>query len=375
MMTSSQVAPSVPARITLDPVGLEEPLERLVTAAQVAQVWAMVVEAQVSVPTASPGDEHAMNTAQEEVRASARVYRSVHLPAVINQLGAMAGTVDLLQTLHEASVDSPQDVADFLEDMLPDFEGHQQHARDLAGRYGEFAKEAEDRLGVLAGRTHAEITKISGDDGRIAAKTKELEEMEEEVRKDLQAVISASHKAAGGVRKILDTILDIFKEAAKKKGEEDGKRKKKDKPSFGEPGAESSEDVHKGIEDITSGDISAALQKLRRDCRKVEALYLEIAGLKSGLATAKRVDSESGAYGRSVRDLLRPAQELADAWAQVCASFAATLEEQAKKNDGGAWLAKEISWSVIKWQSIPKIRICERSALNTNLKQKRKPDG
>lgn len=63
-MTSSHIAPAVPARITLDPVGLEEPLEQLVTAAQVAQVWALVLEAQMSVGTADPSDEHAMHMAQ-----------------------------------------------------------------------------------------------------------------------------------------------------------------------------------------------------------------------------------------------------------------------------------------------------------------------
>ncbi|WP_408990945.1 hypothetical protein [Streptomyces sp. 1268] len=351
-MTSSQLAPSVPARITLDPVGLEEPLEQLVTAAQVAQVWALVLEAQMSVGTADPSDEHAMNTAQEEVRANARTYRSFQLPSVIHQLVLMAGAADLLQSLHEGSVESPESVASFLGELMPIFEEHEQHARDLADKYGKFSRETEDRLEVLAGRTHAEIKKISGDDGRIAAKTKELEAMQEEVRKDLDAVISASHKMGAGARKILDTILDIFRDAAKKKGEDDGKSKKEDKPPAGESAPESSEDVHGGIEDITSGAVGAALQKLRRDRAKVEALYREIAGLKSGLATVKKIDSECGAYGRSVRDVMRPAQEIADAWTQVVASFAATLEEQAKKKDRGAWLATEISWSVIKWKTI-----------------------
>lgn len=351
-MTSSQVAPNVPARITLAPIGLEEPLERLVTAAQVAQVWALVLEAQVSVGTVDPSDEHAMHTAQEEVRGNARTYRSVQLPSVIHQLVLMAGAADLLQSLHEGSVESPESVASFLGELMPIFEEHEQHARDLADKYGKFSKETEDRLEVLADRTHAEIKKISGGDGRIAAKTKELEAMQEEVRKDLDAVISASHKVGSGARKILDTILDIFKDAAKKKGEGDGKSKKEDKPSSGEPAPKTSEDVHEGIEDITSGAVGAALQKLRRDRAKVEALYREIAGLKSGLEMAKKIDSECGAYGRSVRGVMRPAQEIADAWAQVVASFAATLEEQTKKNDGGAWLATEISWSVIKWKSI-----------------------
>lgn len=352
-MTSSHIAPTVPAKITLDPVGLEEPLEQLVTAAQVAQVWALVLEAQVSVGTADPSDEHAMHTAQEEVRGNARTYRSVQLPSVIHQLVLMTGAADLVQSLHEGSVESPESVASFLGELMPIFEEHEQHARDLANKYGTFSKETEDRLEALAARTHVEIKKISGDDGRIAAKTKELEAMQEEVRKDLDAVISASHKVGSGARKILDTILEIFKDAAKKKGEDDGKSKKEDKPSpSGEPAPESSEDVHKGIEDITSGAIGAALQKLRRDRAKVETLYREIAGLKSELATAKKIDSECGAYGRSVRDVMRPAQEIADAWARVVTSFAATLEEQAKKNDGGAWLATEISWSVIKWKTI-----------------------
>ncbi|MFJ9680444.1 hypothetical protein ACIRP2_20640 [Streptomyces sp. NPDC101194] len=327
-------------------------MEQLVTAAQVAQVWALVLEAQVSVGTADPSDEHAMNMAQEEVRGNARAYRSVQLPSVINQLVQMATAADLFQSLHEGTVDSPEGVASVLDELTPVFEEHQQHARDLAVRYEKFAKETEDRLGVLADRTHAEIKKISGDDGRVAAKTKELEAMQEVVRKDLEAAISASHKVGKGARKILDTILDVFKEAAKKKGEDDGKKKKDDKSSSGESAPEGSEDVHEGIEDITSGEISAALQKLRRDCEKVEALCMEIAALKSGLAKAKRVDSECGAYRRSVRDVMRPAQELADAWNQLIASFAAVLEEQAKKDDGGAWLANEISWSVIKWQTL-----------------------
>ncbi|MGW7673962.1 hypothetical protein ACWGJX_43940 [Streptomyces sp. NPDC054775] len=263
----------------------------------------------------------------------------------------MAGAADLLQSLHEGSVESPESVASFLGELMPIFEEYEQHARDLADKYGKFSKETEDRLEALAGRTHAEIKKISGDDGRIAAKTKELEAMQEEVRKDLDAVISASHKVGSGARKILDTILDIFKDAAKKR-EDDGKCKKEDKPSSTEPAPESSEDVHEGIEDIASGAVGAALQKLRRDRAKVDALYREIAGLKSGLATAKKIDSECGAYGRSVRDVMRPAQEIADAWGRVLTSFAATLEEQAKKNDGGAWLATEISWSVIKWKTI-----------------------
>ncbi|MEW1892238.1 hypothetical protein [Streptomyces sp. NPDC085659] len=350
-MTSSQVAPNVRARITLDPLGLEEPLERLVTAAQVAQVWALVLEAQVSVGTADPSDEHAMHMAQEEVRGNARTYRSVQLPSVIHQLVLMAGAADLVQSLYEGSVESPESVASFLGELMPIFEEHEQHARDLADKYETFSKETQDRLAALAGRTHAEIKKISGDDGRIAAKTKELEVMQEEVRKDLDAVISASHKVGSGARKILDTVLDIFKDAAKKKGEDDGKSKK-EKPSSGEAAPESSEDVHEGIEDITAGAIGAALQKLRRDRAKVEALYREIAGLKSELATVKKIDSECGAYGRSVRDVMRPAQEIADTWARVVTSFAATLEEQAKKNDGGAWLATEISWSVIKWKTI-----------------------
>jgi len=350
-MTSSQVAPDVRARITLDPVGLEEPLEQLVTAAQVAQVWALVLEGQVSVGTADPSDEHAMHTAQEEARGNARTYRSVQLPSVIHQLVLMAGAADLVQSLHEGSVESPESVASFLRELMPIFEEHEQHARDLADKYEAFSKEAEDRLGALAGRTHAEIKKISGDDGRIAAKAKELEAMQEEVGKDLDAVISASHKVGSGARKILDTILDIFKDAAKKKGEDNGK-KKEDKPSPGETAPESSEDVHEGIEDITSGAVGAALQKLRRDRAKVEALYREIAGLKSELATVKKIDSECGAYGRSVRDVMRPAQDIADAWARVVASFAATLEEQAKRSDGGAWLATEISWSVIKWKTV-----------------------
>ncbi|MEW2064904.1 hypothetical protein AB0899_29800 [Streptomyces sp. NPDC007002] len=351
-MTSSQVAPDVRARITLDPVGLEEPLEQLVTAAQVAQVWALVLEAQVSVGTADPSDEHAMHTAQEEARGNARTYRSVQLPSVIHQLVLMAGSADLVQSLHEGSVESPESVASFLGELMPIFEEHEQHARDLAAKYESFFQETEGRLEALAGRTHAEIKKISGDDGGIAAKTKELEAMQEEVRKDLDAVISASHKAGSGARKILDTILDIFKDAAKKKGEDDGKSKKEDKPSSGEAAPESSEDVHKGIEDITSGAVGAALQKLRRDRAKVEELYREIAGLKSELATVKKVDSECGAYGRSVREVMRPAQDIADAWVRVVASFAATLEEQAKRNDGGAWLANEISWSVIKWKTV-----------------------
>ncbi|MFE9367902.1 hypothetical protein ACFYNN_35160 [Streptomyces sp. NPDC006978] len=350
-MTSSQVAPDVRARITLDPVGLEEPLEQLVTAAQVAQVWALILEGQVSVGTADPSDEHAMHTAQEEARGNARTYRSVQLPSVIHQLVLMAGAADLVQSLHEGSVESPESVASFLRELMPIFEEHEQHARDLADKYEAFSKEAEDRLGALAGRTHAEIKKISGDDGRIAAKAKELEAMQEEVGKDLDAVISASHKVGSGARKILDTILDIFKDAAKKKGEDNGK-KKEDKPSPGETAPESSEDVHEGIEDITSGAVGAALQKLRRDRAKVEALYREIAGLKSELATVKKIDSECGAYGRSVRDVMRPAQDIADAWARVVASFAATLEEQAKRSDGGAWLATEISWSVIKWKTV-----------------------
>jgi uncharacterized protein (UPF0335 family) len=354
-MTSSQVAPTISTRSPLDPVGLEEPLEQLVTAAQVAQVWALVIEAQASVDTADPSDEHAMNRAQEEVRGNARAYRSVQLPLVINQLVQMATAADLFQSLHESTVDTPESVASVLEELTPVFEEHQQHARDLADRYEKFSKETENGLGVLADRTHAEIKKISGDDGSIAAKTKELEAMQEIVRKDLEAVVSASHKVGRGARKILDTILDIFKEAAKKKGEDDGKKKKKDdKPSSGESAPEGSEDVHEGIEDITSGDISAALQKLRRDCQKVEALCMEIAALKSGLAEAKRIDSECGAYGRSVRDVMRPAQELAEAWHPLIASFTAALDKQAKKDDGGAWLAEEISWSVIKWQTLQK---------------------
>ncbi len=233
---------------------------------------------------------------------------------MIHQLVLMAGAADLLESLHEGSVESPESVASFLGELMPIFEEHEQHARDLADKHGKFSRETEDRLEVLAGRTHAEIKKISGDDGRIAAKTKELEAMQEEVRKDLDAVISASHKVGAGARKILETILDIFKDAAKKKGEDDGKSKKEDKPSAGESAPESSEDVHGGIEDITSGAVGAALQKLRRDRAKVEVLYREIAGLKSGLATAKKIDSECGAYGRSVRDVMRPAQEIADAW-------------------------------------------------------------
>ncbi|MEU3090323.1 hypothetical protein ABZ703_28710 [Streptomyces massasporeus] len=320
------------------------------TAAQVAQVWALVIESQMTVDTAEPSDAHAMNKAQEDVRSNARTYRSAQIPSVITQLVHLEEAAGQFQTLHEISLESPESAAVILDNLTPSFREFRERAHISAVRCEEFAKEAESRLAVLADRTHAEIKKISGDDGRIAAKSKELEEMQEVVRKDLEALISASHKVGSGARKILDTIVKIFKETAQKKEGDD--TKKKDKPSSGEASPQSSEDVHKGIEDISSGSISAALQKLRRDREKVVAICMELAELRSGLAAAKQVDSECDAYLRSVRDLTRPAKELAGAWEQLVASLSATLEEQAKKDDSGTGLATEISWSVIKWQSL-----------------------